>query len=177
MPGNGEEGEINRTVAPDQDEEEEPEKLRILSIDGGGVRGTSTGGLIAAMITTPRPSRIEDHHTDPNGTEIRLHSAEEVVTFYEKYAADIFPPVKGWLCELWKWLRELFRPRYNAENLDQLLDTYFGEHKLSEAHKKVIIPSFDIKNQRPVFFSSWEVFSYYLSFSFYSDSLVLPVRS
>jgi hypothetical protein len=46
------------------------------------------------MITTPRPSRIEDRRTDPNGTKIRLHSAEEVVTFYEKYAADIFPPVK-----------------------------------------------------------------------------------
>jgi len=39
MPGNGEEGEIKKTVAPVQDEEEEPEKLRILSIDGGGVRG------------------------------------------------------------------------------------------------------------------------------------------
>jgi hypothetical protein len=47
MPGNGEEEEINTTVAPVQDEEEEPEKLRILSIDGGGVRG-----IIPARILT-----------------------------------------------------------------------------------------------------------------------------
>lgn len=46
-PGNGEEEEINTTVAPVQDEEEEPEKLRILSIDGGGVRG-----IIPARILT-----------------------------------------------------------------------------------------------------------------------------
>jgi patatin-like phospholipase/acyl hydrolase len=90
-----------------------PDKLRILSIDGGGVRGiipatileylekelqdkdgrhrrladyfdlivgTSTGGLIAAMITTKRPSNN------------LARSAAEVLQFYRKYASTIFPP-------------------------------------------------------------------------------------
>jgi patatin-like phospholipase/acyl hydrolase len=78
--------------------------------------------------------------------------------------------------EFLKTCKELFRPRYNPENLDELLEEYCGNRTLSEALTNVIIPSFDIERQSPVFFSSWEVLSYSLSFSYSSDTLVLPVR-
>ncbi len=75
------------------------------------------------------------------------------------------------------FVEQCFRPKHNPEILDELLGVYCLDRKLSEALTNVIIPSFDIELQQPVFFSSWEVLSYYLSFSYYSDSLVLPVRS
>ncbi|CAK9222453.1 unnamed protein product, partial [Sphagnum troendelagicum] len=152
------------------DEGDEPDKLRILSIDGGGVRGvipavilkylenelqeldekkygvirladyfdlivgTSTGGLITAMITTPRPPRKNDRQ------ELPL-SAEEVLKFYKENAARIFPRTS---------------PRFKSKELNDLLGKDFGDRKLSEARTNVIIPSFDIKSQQPVFFSSWK---------------------
>lgn len=48
------------------------------------IAGTSTGGLITAMITTPSP----EDRTRP------LLTAKEVTNFYQKYAAKIFPPTK-----------------------------------------------------------------------------------
>ncbi|KAH8965872.1 hypothetical protein BDL97_04G139100 [Sphagnum fallax] len=167
---------------PGKKMKDEADKLRILSIDGGGVRGvipatilkyleeelqridkskdrrlaeyfdlivgTSTGGLITAMITTPRLKK-----DDPR--ELPL-SAEQVLKFYQKNTAKIFPPARLPGEEFLKTCKELFRPRYNPENLDELLETYFGNRTLSEALTNVIIPSFDIERQQPVFFSSWE---------------------
>jgi patatin-like phospholipase/acyl hydrolase len=48
------------------------------------IAGTSTGGLITAMLTTPS---TEDR-TRP------LLTAKEITNFYKKYAAKIFPPTK-----------------------------------------------------------------------------------
>jgi patatin-like phospholipase/acyl hydrolase len=58
--------------------------------------------------------------------------------------------------EFLKTCKDLFRPRYNPENLDELLEEKCGNRTLSEALTNVIIPSFDIERQSPVFFSSWE---------------------
>jgi hypothetical protein len=55
-------------------------------------------------------------------------------------------------------------PKNKAEDLDSLLLENLGSQKLSDACTNIIIPSFDIERQQPVFFSSWEVLSYYLSF-------------
>jgi patatin-like phospholipase/acyl hydrolase len=102
---------------PGQKVKDEADKLRILSIDGGGVRGvipatilnylekelqridkskdrrlaeyfdliigTSTGGLITAMITTTPPG------DDPKKLPL---SAEQVLQFYKDYATRVFPP-------------------------------------------------------------------------------------
>jgi patatin-like phospholipase/acyl hydrolase len=131
--------------------------------------GTSTGGLITALITTPRLKK-----DDPQ--ELPL-SAEQVLEFYQTNTAKIFAPARLPGEEFLKTCKELFRPRYNPQNLDELLEKYCGNRTLSEALTNVIIPSFDIERQSPVLFSSWEVLSYSLSFSYSSDTLVLPVRS
>ncbi len=64
-----------------------------------------------------------------------------------------------------KTAHDLIRPRYKPEKLDELLESICRNRKLSEALTNVIIPSFDIKRQQPVFFSSWEVLSYYRTIS------------
>jgi len=48
------------------------------------IAGTSSGGLITAMITTPKRDTVED-------PPFPTCNAEEVVAFFEKDAGDIFP--------------------------------------------------------------------------------------
>jgi patatin-like phospholipase/acyl hydrolase len=154
--------------------------ITILSIDGGGVRGlipatilaelegrlqrldgperrlvdyfdlvagTSAGGLITAMITSPSTQDA----TRP------LFTAKEVFNFYQRYANKIFPQTKGPFGQLRKNIAALNGPKYKARGLDTLLNEYFGSDPyLAGALTSVIIPSFDIKIQQPVFFSSWK---------------------
>jgi patatin-like phospholipase/acyl hydrolase len=99
------------------------------------------------MITTPDPD-------DPQGLP---HSAERVLQFYTAHAADIFPPVRNIARKVWKKTKKLFRgPKYKPKELDKVLKNHCLDRKLSGAHTAVIIPSFDIKRQQPVFFSSWK---------------------
>lgn len=153
-------------------------RITILSIDGGGVRGvipatilqqleaflqeldgpdmrivdyfdliagTSTGGLITAMLATPsreKPKRP-------------MFTAPEILDFYKKYASKIFPQARGPLGNIRKNLRALAGPKYDPQGLEDLLTEYFHEDTfLRDMLTHIIIPSFDIKFQQPVFFSS-----------------------
>jgi len=176
--------ETSERMDPGKNMKDEADKLRILSIDGGGVRGvipaailkyleeqlrekekdkpkdirladyfdlivgTSTGGLITAMITTPRPKEYDPQE--------QPFSAIEVVEFYKEYAAQIFPPARGIRQKVRRKVGELRRPRFSPKELNIRLKKYFDKRTLSEAITNVIIPSFDINLQLPVFFSSWE---------------------
>ncbi|CAM6045914.1 unnamed protein product [Sphagnum compactum] len=81
-------------------------------------------------------------------------SAQGVLNFYKDNAANIFPPAKIPIMET---IRQFFcGAKYNPQTLDKLLVEYCGERTLSGALTNVIIPSFDIKLQQPVFFSSWK---------------------
>jgi patatin-like phospholipase/acyl hydrolase len=56
-----------------------------------------------------------------------------------------------------KSIASLTGPKYKARGLDELLDEYFAsDPHLSDALTSIIIPSFDLKIQQPVFFSSWQ---------------------
>jgi patatin-like phospholipase/acyl hydrolase len=154
-------------------------RLTILSIDGGGVRGiipavlltelekilqeldgpdsrlvdyfdlvagTSTGSLIASMITIPNPK-------DP--TRPRF-CATDVTEVYINKASTIFPPSSWPFGQLWKTIVSLFGPKYSAKGLESVLETQLGDDPLSIPLTSVIIPSFDINIQQPVFFSSWQ---------------------
>jgi patatin-like phospholipase/acyl hydrolase len=48
------------------------------------IAGTSSGGLITAMITTPNVGTVKDQ-------PVRTYSAKEVVEFFTEDAAKIFP--------------------------------------------------------------------------------------
>jgi patatin-like phospholipase/acyl hydrolase len=58
---------------------------------------------------------------------------------------------------LWKAILSLFGPKYSAKGLESVLETQLGDDPLSIPLTSVIIPSFDINTQQPVFFSSWQV--------------------
>jgi patatin-like phospholipase/acyl hydrolase len=139
---------------------------KILSIDGGGIRGvipatilaemerrsgkpvaemfdmiagTSTGAIIALALTIPGP----DGH--PQWT------AQDLVNLYDQEGPEIFHR------SLWQRIRSLgglVDAKYTRTALDRTLETYLADAKLSDALTDVIIPAYETQHRRPFFFRS-----------------------
>jgi patatin-like phospholipase/acyl hydrolase len=135
--------------------------VRVLSIDGGGIRGlipalvlaevearcgrpvatlfdaiagTSTGGILACALSLPDPL-----------------SARELVGLYEEEGPRIFSrsavkrvtSADGWLDE-----------RYDDAGLNAALTRYLGDARLSEATCDVFVTAYDIRDRFAFFFRS-----------------------
>ncbi len=143
--------------------------IRVLSIDGGGIRGiipamilanlerqtgkpiteyfnaivgTSTGAIIALGLTKPNPQSPEQP----------LYSAAKMVEFYEHEGPRIFPPRLRTLRRIWG----LFTSRYSPGALESALDQYFGDSLLQDAVGRVIVSAYEIEERRHIFLDSSE---------------------
>lgn len=143
-------------------------KRKILSIDGGGIRGiipaillaeiekltqkniaelfdliagTSTGGILTLGLTKPHPQ-------DPSTPQF---NAEELINFYREYGKEIFS--EPFLDRLTS-LDEYLSPKYPAKYKDRVLDQLLGDVPLRNALKEVLLTSYDIDNRFPVFFTN-----------------------
>jgi len=145
----------------------EKRKYRILTIDGGGIRGiipgqvlshvesllgkrigeyfdmiagTSTGGILTCAFLLP----------GKGNPAVPKYSAEEVVNLYVQFGDKIFSYM-FWhrIRSLWGLLDE----KYPAGGLERTLDMYFGETMLSELLKPTLITAYDTENRRTVFFT------------------------
>lgn len=140
---------------------------KILSIDGGGIRGlipalvlaeieqktgkaiaecfdliagTSTGGILALGFSKH------------NGNLKPQYTACELAEIYQNRGNEIFPhslwetplPLGGYTEEL-----------YSHTGLEKILDEYFGTDPLSTAITKTLITSYDIQSRESVFLKSW----------------------
>lgn len=145
-------------------------EFRILSIDGGGIRGlipatllacleesiaqplwkyfdlicgTSTGGIIALAIAIDKPIK-------------------EIKELYDTKAPDIFPPLNQYdfYKRILRCRRILFGNggRYNSDALEQILKKEFemnGQNlKMKDAHTRLCIPSIDITNGTVVIYKT-----------------------
>jgi patatin-like phospholipase/acyl hydrolase len=140
--------------------------FRILSLDGGGIRGlipalvlaelekrtgkraaqlfdliagTSTGGILALGLTRP----------GPDGKP--LYSAEEMVSLYLEDGGKIFD--RSPLHRL-KALGNLADEKYPSRGIDAVLKARFGETMLSEAVTPVLVTAYDLEGRQPYFFKS-----------------------
>ncbi|KAH6781340.1 phospholipase A 2A [Perilla frutescens var. frutescens] len=107
------------------------------------IAGTSTGGLVTAMLTAP------DENNRP------LYAAKDIKPFYLENCPKIFPQTL-WSFPSGRFLKSLRGPLYNGKHLHDVLGKQLKEKKLSEAITNVIIPAFDIKLLQPVIFSTYE---------------------
>ncbi|MCC6675856.1 MAG: patatin-like phospholipase family protein [Phycisphaerales bacterium] len=140
--------------------------IKVLSIDGGGIRGiipgvimdeierrtgkpiskmfdlvagTSTGGILAVGITKP------DDNGDPE------YSASELIRLYEQQGKRIFPD------SIWRRIPGhvlVSDEKYPSDGIEGVLKEYFGDAKLSESLTDVIVTAYDIEQRTPFFFKS-----------------------
>ena len=137
------------------------ERVRILSIDGGGIRGiipalvlaelekragkrtfelfdliagTSTGGILACALCAPDPL-----------------PAEQLVGLYRDRGPEIFHRS---LLQKLKSLWGLRDEKYSAGGLDSALHDFLSDKRLSEARPNLIVPSYDTNSPAPYFFKT-----------------------
>ncbi|CAL5187905.1 unnamed protein product [Lathyrus oleraceus] len=111
------------------------------------IAGTSTGGLITAMLTTPNP----DSNNRP------LFAAREIVPFYLKNLPLIFPQKSGIFAPLMNIATALTGPKYNGEYLQKTIKEMTGNTLLSQTVTNIVIPSFDVEKLQPTIFSSYQI--------------------
>jgi patatin-like phospholipase/acyl hydrolase len=136
---------------------------RILSIDGGGIRGiipasvlaeierrtgrriadlfeviagTSTGGILACGLTVPGAGGKP------------AHTAASLVSMYISEGPRIFPH------EFLQGLRSLVDEKYPQQGLESVLQKYVGDTRLKSAVTDVVVTAYDIERRMPFFFRS-----------------------
>ncbi|KAI3440337.1 Patatin [Psidium guajava] len=107
--------------------------------------GTSTGGLLTAMLTAP------------NEKNRPLFAAEDIKSFYFDNGPKIFPQKSCLFSSITQSAKLVFGPKYDGKYLHKLLRAKLGDLRLHQTLTNVVIPTFDIKQLQPIIFSSFEV--------------------
>uniref|UniRef100_A0A2N9I4L6 Patatin n=1 Tax=Fagus sylvatica TaxID=28930 RepID=A0A2N9I4L6_FAGSY len=110
------------------------------------IAGTSTGGLVTAMLTSP------------NDKNRPLFAAKDIKDFYLDNCPKIFPQNSFPLfTQTTKIMKALSGPKYNGKYLHSLVKEKLGNTRLHQTLTNVVIPTFDIKRLQPTIFSSFQV--------------------
>ncbi len=151
-------------------------RFRILTIDGGGIRGliaarviarleqrmsevagsdrriadafhmicgTSTGGLLGLGLTVPDPDR-------PDRPKL---SGARLAELYVTDGPRIFGGPLGRLPSLWGWIA----PKHSPRRLREALRERYGEARLRDALRELIVTAYDMREPGPHFFKRWRV--------------------
>ena len=140
--------------------------VRVLSIDGGGIRGvipaavlteierrtgrtvselfdlvagTSTGGIIALALTAP------GEHGAPRWR------ASDLLELYRREGEHIFSR------SVWQRITSaegVLDEKYPADGLEAALSKYFGDARLRDALTPVLVTAYELERRKPFFFRS-----------------------
>ena len=113
------------------------------------IAGTSTGGLVTAMLTAP------------NAQGRPLFAAKDINDFYLQHCPKIFPA--GWGGPL-GLLRSVRGPKYDGQYLHSVVKKLLGDTRVDQALQNIVIPTFDIKLLQPTIFSRYDVRAYLRTF-------------
>lgn len=104
------------------------------------IAGTSTGGIIALLLSVP------NQYGRPK------YTASDVVEIYEQFGKDVFKP------SLFQFIKSgggLWDSKYSARNLERCFQTYFGEEKLNNVLAHIVIPTYEVEYDKVIFFKSF----------------------
>lgn len=143
---------------------------RILSLDGGGIRGLVTArwlagvdAVLAAGGKPEIPTSFDLLAGSSTGGLIACGLAlgrppAELAELYRARRHAIFP---GLARRLWSRTTRLFSqgpsaPRYDGRGLEEVLADTFGDARLGDLRAPVLITSYDTISRRPVIFKSFK---------------------
>jgi uncharacterized protein len=128
-------------------------RFQILSLDGGGIKGLFSAAVLAHL-EDDLNLRVTDHFDLVVGTStggiIALAlgigmTPREIVHFYVNKGPDIFagrgPTVPK---RMWHWWRHWFRNKFKSLPLEKALKECFGEKRLADSKKRLVIPSYSL---------------------------------
>ncbi|MCI0450735.1 MAG: patatin-like phospholipase family protein [Chlorobi bacterium] len=127
-------------------------KYRILSLDGGGIKGIITAIILKRLSGEPG---LEDWLSKADlitgtstGGLIALGLAkglalDEIIALYRNKGEEIFDD--SWIDNVID-LGKISGADYDITNLTKILRNIFGETKLSELSRRVLITTFDLDN-------------------------------
>ena len=122
---------------------------KILTIDGGGIKGVFPASFLSAIEETTG-KKISDYFDLIVGTStggiIALglgigFSAKELLEFYEQLGPEVF---KG--NRLARFLRSMGISKYSNTSLRKALEEKFADKKLGESKNRLVIPSLNLEN-------------------------------
>lgn len=142
---------------------------RVLSLDGGGVRGLVTAIVLADLeARTGRPvadlfDLVAPTSTGaivglgllrPGARDRPARKAQELADFYETTSTEVFrrsPWSRLWTAEGY------LAPKYSAAELERRLRGELAETTMCEALCDVLVPAYDLRRREPYFFKSWQM--------------------
>ncbi len=135
---------------------------KILTIDGGGIKGVIPAAFLAALEQATGKSVVEYFDLivgTSTGGIIALGlglglPAKEILNFYESEGPKIFgqefrtnsskwEAVKGLIKGKARSARQLIVPKYDANELTSALESVFGDQTLGLSQTRLMIPAFD----------------------------------
>jgi patatin-like phospholipase/acyl hydrolase len=147
--------------------------FKILSIDGGGIRGvipckildfidtqiggniaghfdliagTSTGGIISMGLSTRKP----DSHETYSPVEMLELYRENGKAIFNKRKSDLISRIGSIL----NFTELLTSNPYDSSNIERILMQYFDDRMLSQVKTDVLVTTYDIEVGKPFYFSS-----------------------
>lgn len=147
-------------------------KVRILSIDGGGIRGILPGVILARLEqklqekTNNKELRLADKFDFVAGTSTGgilgltyifpdetgkkpKFTAQDAVNLYLDRGDEIFDVSFG---QKLKSLKGMIDEKYSADEIEEALMDNFGDTKLNALLKPCLITAYDIRNRNAFFF-------------------------
>ena len=140
---------------------------RILSIDGGGMKGIVSAILLKNLeekiqqFSKRESARLADYFDLIAGTSTgsvlaglylypteqgeSKYTAKEVLNFYLEFGNEVFKR---------NFFYPLIGPKYTSRTLKKLLERYFGETTISELRKPCLLTAYDATRREAVFFNS-----------------------
>ena len=135
--------------------------FRILSLDGGGIKGAYTASVLA-QLEEATGCAAADHFDLIAGTStggiiaIGLglgRSARQICDFYQADGRKIFP-TSGVIGRNLRGVRQLVRPKHDAADLRETLQGILGEAPLGESRCRLVIPAYDVTEGRVFIFKT-----------------------